>query len=87
MREILGTLALSFEYILIDSAPILPVSDSVVLSALVDGVIIVANAKTPKTLVREGCARLTSVGGKILGVVLNDVDPTQRSYAPYYRYY
>ena len=86
MREILESLAHSFEYVLIDSAPILPVSDSVVLSALVDGVIIIANAKTPKTLVREGCARLTSVGGKILGVVLNDADPNQRSYAPYYRY-
>ena len=86
MREVLKTLASSFEYILIDSAPILPVSDPVLLSTLVDGVIVVANVKTPRTLVREGCARLTSVGAKLFGVVLNDVDPEQRSYAPYYRY-
>jgi len=87
MRELLAVAASSYEYVLIDSPPILPVSDSVVLSALVDGVVIVANAQTPKLIVREGCARLLYIGARILGIVLNDVDPQQRSsYAPYYLY-
>jgi capsular exopolysaccharide synthesis family protein len=88
MREVLSILASSYEHILIDSAPILPVSDSVVLSTLVDGVIVVANAQTPKMLVREGCARLLHIGAKIFGIVLNDVDPQQRTtYAPYHHLY
>ncbi len=87
MREILTFATSEYEHVLIDSPPTLPVSDSVVLSTLVDGVIVIANAQTAKVLVRDACARLVNVGAKILGIVLNDVDPTQRSsYAPYNLY-
>ncbi len=88
MRGILAAAASSFDHVLIDSPPILPVSDSVVLSTLVDGVVMVVSAQTAKDLVRDACARLLYVGSKMLGVVLNNVDPEQRkSYAPYYTYY
>jgi len=85
MRSILAAAASSFDHVLIDSPPILPVSDSVVLSTLVDGVVMVVSAQTAKNLVRDACARLIYVGSKMLGVVLNNVDPEQRSsYAQYY---
>ncbi len=88
MRGILAAAASSFDHVLIDSPPILPVSDSVVLSTLVDGVVMVVSAQTAKDLVRDACARLLYVGSKMLGVVLNNVDPEQRrSYAPYYTYF
>jgi succinoglycan biosynthesis transport protein ExoP len=85
MREVLASLGNSFKHVLIDSAPILPVSDTVVLSTMVDGVVIVSGVRTAKKFVRDACARLFGVGSsKILGVVLNNVNPQmQQYYAPY----
>jgi polysaccharide biosynthesis transport protein len=80
MRGILAEAAASFEYVLIDAPPILPVSDSALLSRLVDGVVVVVSALTAKPLVREGCSRLIYAGAKLLGVVLNNVSP---EYQPY----
>lgn len=87
MREILAAAGASFEHVLIDSAPVLPVSDTVVLSTLVDGVVLVAASQTVRQLVRDACSRLAYVGTKVIGVVLNNVDPEhQRYYAPYVYY-
>ena len=87
MREILSAAISSYDYVLIDSPPVLPVSDSVLLSILVDGVVLVASAQTSRTAVRDACARLIHVGARMLGVVLNHADPKQqRNYAPYYSY-
>ena len=88
MYEILAVAASSYQHVLIDSPPILPLSDSVVLSTLVDGVVVVASSETVKTLVRDACGRLSYVGSKMLGVVLTKVDPKrQREPSPYYRSY
>jgi polysaccharide biosynthesis transport protein len=86
MRGILAEAAASFEHVLIDAPPILPVSDSVLLSKLVDGVVIVASAQTAKPLVREGCSRLMHVGAKLLGVVLNNVNRQHQRYSEYFNY-
>lgn len=86
MRGILAEAAALFEHVLIDAPPILPVSDSVLLSRMVDGVVIVANAKTAKPLVREGCSRLRLVGAKLLGVVLNNVSRQHQRYGEYFNY-
>jgi succinoglycan biosynthesis transport protein ExoP len=86
MREILVAAGASFQHVLIDAAPILPVSDSVLLSRLVDGVVIVANAHTARPLVRDACSRLIHVGASLLGVVLNDVSPQHQRYSESYTY-
>ena len=87
MREVLATIESVYDHVLIDSPPILPVSDTVVLSSMVDGVVVVVSAKTAKTLVRDACYRILQVGAKTLGVVLNNVDAQQQRYrAPYYIY-
>ncbi|MBV8772634.1 MAG: polysaccharide biosynthesis tyrosine autokinase [Deltaproteobacteria bacterium] len=86
MRGILAEAAASFEHVLIDCPPILPVSDSVHLSKLVDGVVLVASAQTAKPLVRETCSRLTYVGAKLLGVVLNNVSPQHQRYSESFHY-
>jgi polysaccharide biosynthesis transport protein len=86
MREILAAAASSYQHVLIDSPPSLPLSDSVVLSTLVDGVVVVVSSETVKTLVRDACGRLSYVGSKMLGVVLTKVDPKrQREPSPYYK--
>jgi len=65
-----------YEHVLIDSAPLLPVSNSVILSTLVDGVVLAADARTTRTLVRHGCSRLELVGARILGWYSTNVDPS-----------
>jgi Mrp family chromosome partitioning ATPase len=64
------------------------VSDAVLLSTVVDGVVLVVNSQqTPKDVAREACARLTYARAKILGVVLNRVDLRSGNYAYYYGSY
>ncbi|HUY37284.1 MAG TPA: polysaccharide biosynthesis tyrosine autokinase [Candidatus Binataceae bacterium] len=87
MQEVLEELAASYDSVLIDSPPVMPVSDSVVLSRLVDGVVIVVGPRTPKQLVRHACSRLGQVGARILGVVLNQVNMKSPDYYHYHRYY
>jgi succinoglycan biosynthesis transport protein ExoP len=87
MREVLAAVGSVYDHVLIDSPPVLPVSDTVVLSTMVDGIVVVASAKTGKKLVRDACYRILHVGAKMLGVVLNNVDAQQQRYrAPYYIY-
>jgi polysaccharide biosynthesis transport protein len=83
MSEILAALAPDFDHILLDSAPILPVSDSVILSTSVEGVVLVSTASTPRQVTRDACMRLHHVGSKVLGVVLNNVDPQDQRYYYY----
>jgi polysaccharide biosynthesis transport protein len=88
MKKILAELAASFDFIVLDSPPILPVSDSVLLSTIVDGVVVVVNsAKTAKQQIRVACARLKYARSKIFGVVLNKVNLQSPEYKYYKNYY
>jgi polysaccharide biosynthesis transport protein len=88
MRETLASLREECDYILIDSPPVMLVSDAVLLSTMVEGVVLVVDAQeTPKQLLREACARLNYARAKMLGTVLNRVDVRQGAYAYYYQPY
>jgi succinoglycan biosynthesis transport protein ExoP len=77
-----------YDYVIIDSPPILPVTDSVILSRFVDGVVLVVKgASTPRKVVRDAKTRLEAVGARFLGAILNDVDLTGGDYYYYNRYY
>ncbi len=85
MAEVMTQLRERYEYIVIDSAPVLPVSDSMVLSKLTDGVVLVANGSaTPRQQVKTACARLEYARAKILGLVLNKVKIHSPDYHNYY---
>ena len=88
MQDTLALLKESYDFIFIDSPPIMPVSDAVVLSTLTDGMIFVVRGQnTPKHIVREAISQLGNNRSKILGVVLNRVDVRSAEYRDYYRYY
>jgi len=91
MREMLATLSAEYEFIFIDAPPILGMSDSVVLSTMTDGVILVIRARqTTKDHATQTRKLLQGVNAKILGVVLNGVtsaDLRYGSYDYYYSYY
>ena len=86
MAELIQELSQHYDYVLVDAPPILPVTDSVVLSRIVDGVVMVVRGQdTQKQAVRDAVAKLRQVGAKILGVVLNDVNVRSGHYYYYYR--
>jgi capsular exopolysaccharide synthesis family protein len=75
------------DFILIDCAPVLPVSDPVAASRHVDGVIVLAlHGETRQSDLAETVKRLRQVDADIIGVVLNGV-PVSRGRFDYYGYY
>jgi len=87
MKHLIERMLSEFEYVCFDAAPVMPISDPVGLSRMVEGVIVVAGRHTPKRIVWEACHRIAIAGGKILGVVLNRADGYAFPYAQYGQYY
>lgn len=88
MAQLLDELAKLYDYVLIDSPPVLPVTDSVVLSRYVDGVVLVVKgAHTSRKIALDAKRRLEAVGARILGTILNDVNLNSGEYYYYRRYY
>lgn len=88
MSKLLATLKEEYDCVVIDSAPVLPVSDAIALSVMADGVVVVVDSRnTPKQVVREACSRLAVSGAKILGTVLNKVDFVNGRYSYRYSHY
>lgn len=88
MRETLAELTNQFDVIILDSPPILPVTDGILLSTMVDGVVLVVNSsRTAKQHVRAACAKLAFARAKVFGVLLNQVDVNSQHYQYYRRYY
>jgi succinoglycan biosynthesis transport protein ExoP len=88
MREVIKRSS-ERDFVVIDSPPILAVADSVVLAGLVDGVLLVANArKATRASVVQSRQQLGQVEARVLGAVLNGVEgwrtPTVHS-TYYYR--
>ena len=75
----------TFEYIVIDSPPVIAVSDSIVMSQFVNSVAYVVKADdTPRQVVNDGLKRLRQVNAPIVGVVLNQVSPPKKGRYGYY---
>lgn len=78
--DLLVVLADKYDRVIIDSAPTQAVSDSMVLSTHVDGVLYVVKSDSTVTQVaQDGLGRLARVNAYILGVVLNQFDPAAAS--------
>ena len=87
MKELLRSLAERFDYVVIDSPPMISVSDPIILSTLVDGIILVVKSgQSEGEMVRRACQDLSAVGAKVLGVTLNNLNIRKDGY-DYYRYY
>ena len=74
MRGVLERLALEAELIILDSPPLLAVTDSAVLSAMVDGTLLVIDSgRSRRRAVRAARQSLARAGANVLGVALNRV--------------
>jgi len=85
--ELLRQLRSEYDYVLVDSPPLLSVADSRVLATITDASVLVARAfETPYDVVRRARNLLSGAGARVLGVALNDVDLNRRGYSPYHYY-
>jgi capsular exopolysaccharide synthesis family protein len=84
--RLIAELKTRFDRIIIDSPPIVPVTDATILATQVDGTILVVRAfQTSRELVRRAKRTLNDVGAHIVGSVLNAVQLDRPEYG-YYRY-
>jgi succinoglycan biosynthesis transport protein ExoP len=87
MKELLRLMAERYDHVLIDSPPLMNVTDPIILSSLVDGVILVIHGgKTSRAVTARARQELMNVGAKVFGVVLNNVDLRHDGYNDYYYY-
>lgn len=73
MKQLLDEVRITYDYIIIDSAPIIPVADTSVLARVIDAAVLVVRAnKSIEKLVIQGYEKLKKTSIKILGTVSND---------------
>jgi succinoglycan biosynthesis transport protein ExoP len=86
MYDLIGVLNEKFDIIIWDAAPLLTVTDSLVLSKILDGTIIVTRAgQTTYESVSRALKSLNDIEAHFLGVVINGLDIRKNEY--YYRQY
>ena len=87
-RDIIRKLGEQFDRVVIDSPPLVAVTDGTILSKICDGTIFVVRAfKTSKFLCRQALRSLRDVDAPLLGVVLNAVDLNKHEYSYTYYHY
>jgi len=85
MGKILDTLSEKYDYIIIDTPPIVPVTDIIVLAKKIDSILVVARVgKVTRATARQAVEKVRVIKNKVLGVVLNGVI-RKGSYYYYYK--
>ena len=88
LEELIQILRRKFDIVIIDTPPILPVTDAAIIASKVDGVVlIVRGGKTRVNQFRGACETLRLVNANIVGTVINMIPLNTREYDNYgYRY-
>ena len=87
-KELIKELKKHYDKIIFDGVPCSGLTDSVIMSALVDKVAIVATNKyTPKTELISTKNLLIKTNAPIAGIIINKIDSTAGYYCKYYYYY
>jgi polysaccharide biosynthesis transport protein len=91
MTEFLDLARKNFDFVIIDTPPVIPVADALILAPQTDGVVLCVKAgRTPRNQVAQACESLLQAKATVLGVLLNDhaeaLGPYSRSfyYGGYY---
>lgn len=87
-KKLLDALRGRYDRIVLDSPPLLPVTDAAILSQMVDGVLVVVRGfHTPRNIAGDAIRQLQDVNAPLIGVVLNAVDLNRFAYREYRNYY
>jgi capsular exopolysaccharide synthesis family protein len=84
-KQLMDELSKKYDYIFLDCAPLLEVSDSLEVSRFIDGVVLVARQNyTSHNFINQALKKLEFANIKVFGFILNDVPKKKSKY--YYRY-
>jgi len=87
LKEFFEYLKQSYDYIVLDTPPIQPVSDTLFISQATDHNFIIARANFTKLAgIKSAVKKLSNVSVKIDGLIFNDLDTSKASYYGYYQY-
>ncbi|MDZ4722432.1 MAG: CpsD/CapB family tyrosine-protein kinase [candidate division Zixibacteria bacterium] len=87
LSSLIAEMKFYYDLILVDCAPVLPVSDPMLLAQEVDGVLMVVKAgETQRDLTKRATEILNSSGGAIVGVVMNNMNDSLPAYYSYSHY-
>jgi capsular exopolysaccharide synthesis family protein len=91
MKHLIHEVRTKFAFVIFDSPPVMAVTDSIVLAANADGVVLcVHGGQTPRDIVQRAAERLRQSNIPVLGALLNNLDLQQYGYSykkSYYDYY
>jgi len=88
IKKFLDILKLKYDYVIIDSPPVQPVSDTLILAQAVDYNLFVIRSEETKTAsFMSSIKKIQNVGVKIDGIIINDLDTSKDSYYSYYYNY
>ena len=87
LKKFFDTLKIEYDFIIIDSPPVQPVSDTLLLVQAVDyNFFIIRSEQTKTGSLMSSVKKIKNVGAKIDGIILNDVDTTSGGYGYGYGY-
>lgn len=87
MQNFIECLKDKYDYIILDTPPVIMVTDAQILSKYADGcILVVASGEIDREAVAKAKEQLEKVNAKILGVVLNKLETNRRGYYGYYYY-
>jgi len=88
MKKFLDFVKMNFDFIVIDTPPVSPVADAMILGNEVDGVVLtVRGGRTPREQVTRTRDKLLRSNVKVLGVLINNLEEDTQGYGRYYSYY
>jgi len=84
IKKFFDVLKMEYDYLIIDSPPVQPVSDTLILTQAADYNIFIIRSDSSKTLAfMSSIKKIQNVGAKIDGIVINDLDTSKDSYYNY----
>ena len=79
---------MEYDYVIVDSPPVQPVSDTLILTQAADYNLFVIRSEETRTVsFMSSIKKIQNVGAKINGIVINDLDTSKDSYYSYYYSY
>ena len=88
IKKFLDVLKLEYDYVIIDSPPVQPVSDTLILTQASDyNFFVIRSEETKTSSFMSSIKKVQNVGAKIDGIIINDLDTSKDSYYSYYYNY
>ncbi len=88
IKKFFDLLKLEYDYVIIDSPPVQPVSDTLILAQASDYNLFLIRSESTRTVTfMSSIKKIQNVGSKIHGIIINDLDTSKDSYYSYYYNY